>query len=233
MLDLKSIDYELAGVLPGLQRIHLRLAGFAAGQSPRSSSVAVACRVRGASPVRWSVFKPSRRCSRPEPQARARVEEAERWGEEEELQAVPRLIFRWGLVRHASLRAWLARQSGLPAPAIAAVVSVPAAQYYAHAIKADDAAVRRALAELPRSLDQADTLLEEGVLATTPANAATLQVLSSVRALDAFADLHDHVASHPCAAAARELFPDYPESVPRFLRPDWLGALAPGVTRAA
>lgn len=68
-----------------------------------------------------------------EPQARARVEEAERWGEEE-LQAVPRLIFRWGLVRHASLRAWLARRSGLPAPAIAAVVSVPAAQYYAHAI---------------------------------------------------------------------------------------------------
>lgn len=123
---------------------------------------------------------------------------------------MPRLIFRWGLVRHASLRAWLARRSGLPAPAIAAVVSVPAAQYYAHAIRADDAAVRPALAELPRSLDQADTRLAEGVLVTTPANAATLQVLSSVRALDAFADLHDHVASHPCAAAARELFPDYP-----------------------
>ncbi len=232
MLDLKSIDYELAGVLPGLQRIHLRLAGFRGGTVPALKLGGR--RVQGSRSIARALerFQAEPPLFPAEPQARARVEEAERWGEQE-LQAVPRLIFRWGLVRHASLRAWLARQSGLPAPAIAAVVSVPAARYYAHAIKADDAAVRRALAELPRSLDQADTLLAEGVLATTPPNAATLQVLSSVRALDAFADLHDHVASHPCAAAARELFPDYPESVPRFLRPDWLGALAPGVTRAA
>ena len=52
----------------------------------------------------------------------------------------------------------------------------------------------------------------------TPAapDAATLQVLCSVRALDGFADLHDQVAAHPCAAPARELFPDYPE-IPAFL----------------
>ena len=47
-------------------------------------------------------------------------------------------------------------------------------------------------------------------------DAATLQVLCSVRALDGFADLHDQVAAHPCAAPARELFPDYPE-IPAFL----------------
>jgi hypothetical protein len=158
-----------------------------------------------------------------EPYARARVEEAERWGEEE-LQPVPRVILRWGLVRHAELRRWLAQQSGLPAPAIAARMSTPAARYYARVIDADEAAVRRALADMPQMLDHADTLLCEGVLATELPNAATLQVLSTVRSLDAFADLHEHVAPHPCAAAARELFPVYPEPVPRFLRRDWLGS---------
>jgi hypothetical protein len=42
------------------------------------------------------------------------------------------------------------------------------------------------------------------------------------RALDAFADLHERVAPHPCAAAARRLFPDFPEPVPRYLPPDWI-----------
>jgi hypothetical protein len=34
MLDLKGIDYELATVLPGTQRIHLRLVGFRGGTVP-------------------------------------------------------------------------------------------------------------------------------------------------------------------------------------------------------
>jgi glutathione S-transferase len=160
-----------------------------------------------------------------DPAVRARVEEAERWGDEE-LQPVPRRIIRWGLVRHLELRRWLAAQSGLPAPGVAARTSVPAARYYAHVVDADDAAVRRALADLPAALDRADALLCEGVLATDPPNAATLQVLCSVRSLDAFADLHDHVARHPCAATAREIFPDFPEPVPAFLPRDLLAPLS-------
>jgi glutathione S-transferase len=227
MLDLKRIDYELVGVIPGLQRIHLRLAGFRGGTVPALKLDGR--RVQGSRTIARAL---ERLQSEPplfpaDAHARARVEEAERWGEEE-LQAVPRLIFRWGLVRHAGLRTWLARQSGLPAPGIAAIMSLPAAQYYAHAIDADEAAVRRRLAELPGLLDHADALLAEGVLSTAPPNAATLQVLSSVRALDALADLHDHLSPHPCAAAARELFPDYPGSAPPFLPPDWLGALTSG-----
>ena len=157
--------------------------------------------------------------------ALARVEEAERWGDEE-LQDVPRIILRWGLVRHAALRRWLAEQSGLPAPGLGAALSTPAAWYYARAVGADEAAARRAVAELPATLDRADALLAAGVLPTDEPNAATLQVLSSVRSLDAFADLHDHVARHPSAAAARTLFPAYPEPVPRFLPAAWLEPLA-------
>jgi glutathione S-transferase len=34
MLDLKGIDYELVNVLPGNQRVHMRLAGFREGTVP-------------------------------------------------------------------------------------------------------------------------------------------------------------------------------------------------------
>ena len=225
MLDLKGVEHELTEVLPGLQRIHLRLAGFRGGTVPALKLDGR--RVQGSRGIARALER-----LRPEPpffpagsSALARVEEAERWGDEE-LQPVPRIILRWGLVRHAELRRWLARQSGLPAPGVAAVLSAPAAWYYARAVDADEAAARRVLAELEPMLDRVDALLADGVLAIDEPNAATLQVLCSVRALDTFADLHDQVAAHPCAAAARRLFPAYPEPVPPFLPPGWLAAPA-------
>jgi hypothetical protein len=54
-----------------------------------------------------------------------------------------------------------------------------------------------------------------------------LQVLCSVRALDAYSDLHEHVSSHPSAAAARQIFPEYPEPIPRFIPRDWIIGLGP------
>ena len=66
------------------------------------------------------------------------------------------------------------------------------------------------------------------VVAGLPATAATFQVLCSVRSLEGFDDLRDHVARHPSAGAARALFPDYRGAVPRFLPADWLSGLAPG-----
>ena len=126
MLDLKGIDYELAAVVPGTQRVHLRLVGFRGGTVPAlrldgrrvqgSRAIARALDQLRAEPPLFPA----------EPAARVRVEEAERWGDEE-LQAVPRRILRWGLVQHTELRRWLAEQSGLPAPAVGARIGVPAA----------------------------------------------------------------------------------------------------------
>lgn len=88
-----------------------------------------------------------------------------------------------------------------------------------------EAAIRGDLAALPTLLAHADALLEEGTLALSPPNAATLQVLSSVRLLDTFADLHEYVSTHSCAQAARDVFPRYPASLPHFLPSEWLGAM--------
>jgi hypothetical protein len=61
-----------------------------------------------------------------------------------------------------------------------------------------------------------DALLADRILTPTAPDAATLEVLCSVRALDGFADLHEQVTAHACAAPARALFPDYP-AIPEFL----------------
>ena len=215
MLERKGIEYELAGVLPGSQRVHLRLAGFRGGTVPALKLDGR--KIQGTRSIARALER-----ERPEPplfpadaNARVRDEAAERWGDEV-LQMVPRRILRWGLTRHASLRTWISGHSGLPAPAVAGALGLPAAHYYARAVGADEAAVRQALAELPATLGRVDVLLADGVLTPDEPTAATLQVLCCVRALDGFADLHEQVAAHACAAPARQLFPDYPE-VPAFL----------------
>ena len=78
--------------------------------------------------------------------ARARHEEIERWGDEV-LQMVPRRIMRWGTVHHPELRRWISAQSGVPAPGVAARLSVVPAWYYARVVSADEATVRGWLRE--------------------------------------------------------------------------------------
>ena len=220
-LELKNIEFESVNVMPGMQRIHLRLAGFRDGTVPAIKLDGH--RVQGSLAITRALEQvaPDPPLFPSDPAARARVEEAEAWGERE-LQPVPRRIIRWGIVHDMGLRRWLAEQSKLPAPAFAARTSGPAARYYAHVAGADEAAVRRDLAGLPALLDHADALLADGTLDVDRPNAATLQVLASVRSLDGFSDLADEVHERPCAAAARGLFPAFSADVPSFLPRGWL-----------
>jgi glutathione S-transferase len=221
MLELKGVEYRSVNVLPGMQRVQLRLVGFPGGTVPALKLDGR--RVQGSRQIARALeeMTPDPPLFPADPDLRRAADEAERWGDEE-LQDLPRRLFRWGLVRHLYLRRWLSAASGLPAPAVAARLSGLNARYYARLAHADDAAVRRDLAELPQALERADQLLADGVLQTDPPNAAGLQVLCSVRALDCFTDLHPVVDRHPSAAAAERLFPDYPGPIPAFLPREWL-----------
>jgi hypothetical protein len=77
-------------------------------------------------------------------------------------------------------------------------------------------------------LDRVDALLADETLALAPPNAATLQILATVRLLAAFSDLQPLLHGHASAAHANRLFPDYPVELPRFMDPDWLGLLGTG-----
>lgn len=229
MLDLKHVDYQVVDVLPLNQRVHLRLAGFRGGTVPAlkldGQKVQGTRQIARALDERW----PEPPLFPADPEARARVERAERWGEEE-LQPVPRRLFRFASAQNRELRRRVARAAGMPAPDLVAMASAPTAAYYARTIEADgrratEAGVRADLAALPAMLDRVDRLLADGTLTLDPPNAASLQILATVRLLDVFDDLHDHVAAHACAMPAGELFADYPARLPRVLDPEWLEPL--------
>jgi glutathione S-transferase len=223
MLELKGIDYTTGSIVPGMQRIQVRLLGFPGGTVPALRLDGR--RILGSRQIARALeeLRPDPPLFPAHPDLRARADEAERWGDEE-FQNFPRRILRWGLVRHVQLRRWLGAVSGIPAPGVGARLSGLNARYYARLVSADEAAVRRDLAALPDALSKADELLTQGVLAVDPPNAAGLQILCTVASLDGFADLHDLVASHPVAAPARRLFPDIPGPVPSFLPDAWLTA---------
>jgi glutathione S-transferase len=226
MLDLKLVEYKLVDVLPMSQRVHLRLAGFRAGTVPAleldGRKVQGSRAIARALDARW----PKPPLFPADPQQRARVQEAERWGEEE-FQPIPRRVFRFAVARLPEIRRWAIRNQGLPAPDLVAEAMRPAFSHYARTVEADgrratESGVRADLAALPAMLDRVDSLLSDGTLEVDPSNAATLQILATVRVLDAFCDLRELVRSHPCAEPAHGLFPSYPAEPPPFLDPQWL-----------
>jgi glutathione S-transferase len=230
MLDFKQVEYDLVDVLPLTQRIHLRVVGFPGGTVP-------ALKLDG------HKVQGSRRISReldrqwPDPplfpadqQLRARVEEAERWGEQM-LQPVPRRLVRFGSAHQLAVRRAGADAAGMPFAHLVALTSGPLAAYYCRTTiepdgrRADEAGVREDLAALPELLGHVERLIDDGVLAVNPPNAATFQILASVRLLDAIADLRPHISSLSCVNRARELFPEYPAEWPSFLPEEWLEPL--------
>jgi glutathione S-transferase len=226
MLDLKGVEYELVDVVPLNQRIHVRLAGFRGGTVPAlkldGQRVQGSRQIARALDARW----PEPPLYPADPALRARVEEAERWGEEQ-LQPIPRRLFRYGVARNPALRRWVVRGQRLPLPALTAQAIRPILEWYVRTVEADGrrattAGVRADLAALPALLDQVDRLLDDGTLTLDPPNAATLQIMASVNVIGRFADLADLVASHECAKHARELFPGYRAGLPPFLDPGWL-----------
>jgi glutathione S-transferase len=229
MLDLKHVDYEVVNVRPLNQRVHLRLAGFPGGTVPAikldGRRVQGSREISRALDARW----PDSPLFPAEPEPRARVEEAERWGDEQ-FQPIPRRMFRFGVASDAELRREVVRRQGIPAPNLVAAAMQPVVAYYARTLEADgrrgsEAAVRADLAALPAMLDHVDRLLQDGTLAVDPPNAATLEVLATVRVLDMFEDLHETVAAHACAEPARGLFPKYRAELPRFLPAEWMEPL--------
>jgi glutathione S-transferase len=218
MLEMKGVDYELAHVLPGNQRIHLRLAGFRRGTVPALKLDGR--RIQGSTNIARDLeaINPEPRLFPRDPDQRRRVEDVERWGDTE-LQGIPRRMFRWAMTKDAGLRRWLAEVDGqMPLPAVTARVSGPVSLYYARAVGAKTEQVRQDVARLPSLLDRIDELYGDRVLTRDSPNAATIQVLSSVRALLGMSDFAEQVGARSYAEQARELFPHFPpQLIPPFV----------------
>jgi glutathione S-transferase len=226
MLELKGIDYRRVNVLPLNQRLHMRLAGFRGGTVPGlkldEQRIQGSREIARALDARW----PDPGLFPADPERRARVEEAERWGDEQ-FQPVPRRLFRYAAATNTDLRRKVVRAQGLPAADVVSALMGPLVAYYARGRETDgrranEHDVRADLADLPGMLDQVDAWLADGTLSLEPPNAATLQVLATVRLLGSFEDLRAMVRAHSCSEPADQLFAEYRVAVPRFIPSDWL-----------
>ena len=226
MLERKRIEHRVTVFPAGLHPLLLRLAGF------RGHTVPVLKidrrRIEGSLPIARELERiaPAPPLYPAEADARARVEEAERWGEAE-LQPVPRRMFRWVLTEQVEAREWIARLAKLPAPGLQARMNLPLVRRFAEAAGATADRVRQDLAELPAKLDRVDALIADGTLSREHPNAATFQVGTAVRAFTLFPQLEPLLAPRPCWELARALLPEYPHA-PAELPAQWLPQAARG-----
>ena len=226
MLRHKGIEHEIVDVLPGSQRIVLRLQGFPDRTVP--AMTIDGRKVQGSLEISRALedLKPDPPLFPADPERRAAVEEAERWGDAV-LQPVPRNIFRWCLTRDERLRRALGEQTGVPAPAVGAALLKPIAWYFARVVSgATDESIREELASLPERLDHVDALIAAGTIGAEQPNAADFQIATSVRLLLSFSPLRPLVEGRPAAELAMRIAPRFGGSMPVELPPEWLPASA-------
>lgn len=147
-------------------------------------------------------------------EARARVEEAERWGDETFQPVARRLLWR-ALKRRPAAAASYSEGAKLRFPGPVLRAAIPLISRGEIALnRASEAAVRADLQALPGHLDRIDDWIAEGVLGGEPPNAADLQIATTLRLLMTLGDLRPMIESRPARQLALRLFPRVSGSVP-------------------
>jgi glutathione S-transferase len=157
-----------------------------------------------------------------EPQARERVLEAERWGDEV-FQSVPSRVIDAAFLRDAGAMESYVGDAKLPLPRSLLRPALPlTARLMAIRNKARDEAVREDFAALPGQLDRIDGWIAEGLLGGDQPNAADLQIGSTIRLLETIGDVRPLIEVHPAAKLTR-YFPPMVGHVPAGTLPaEWL-----------
>lgn len=158
--------------------------------------------------------------------ARARVLEAERWGDEV-LQSVPRRILDAAFLRDPACMESYAGDAKMPLPRPLMRPALPlTAKLMARRNRADDEKAKADLGALPAQLDHIDAWISDGVLGGEQPNAADLQIGSSIRLLMTIGDVRPMIEGHPAQELTRWFEPQAGEAPAGTLPPEWLPAQA-------
>jgi glutathione S-transferase len=224
MLAHKGVEAKIVRLPPASQQVAMRALGFRGGTVPGMRIDGR--RVQGSREISRALDEvaPAPPLFPIDPQRRAEVEEAERWGDAV-YQPVPRRIFRWSAAAHGELRKRLARAIGLPAPAITSNVLWPVSQFYMRLEEGGEDAARRDLADLPSHLDHVDDLIAAGTIDGEELNAADFQIATTTRVLLNFHELRDLVTGRPAAEHAMRIAPKFGRAAPVEIPGDWIPAV--------
>jgi glutathione S-transferase len=138
--------------------------------------------------------------------ARAKVLEAEQWGDEV-FQSVPRRIIDVAFLRRPAAMESYVGDAKLPLPTSLMRPALPlTAKLMAGKNKARDETARADLAALPGQLDRIEGWIADGLLGGEQPNGADLQIGSTIRLLMSIGDVRPLIAARP-AARLTDYFP--------------------------
>src|SRR4051794_15247532 len=219
MLAYKRLPHRPIALLSGFPPYPAPPPGFA-GRPVPPPAPAAGRHVQGSLQISRALDEliPERALFPADPVARRAVERAERWGHDE-LQPIPRRIFRFAAMRDVMVRRWVAADvAGVPMPTLVATLTLPVAVLRCADSGGSEETIPEDIRRLPGLLDLADALVGEGTIGGPEANAADFQILSSVRLLLDFKALPS-LEDRPSARAARMLFPQLEGEMPHFAIP--------------
>ncbi len=225
MLEHKGIEYRRTDLLPVISKGVLRGIGF-----PEKTVPALKIdgrKLQGSREISRELdqIRPEPALFPADPERRAAVEEAERFGDEE-LQHPIRQITWWAIKKDSStLRSYSeGAKLGIPI-GLAVRTAAPIVALSARFNEATDENVRRDLAALPGLLDKVDAWIEAGVLNGEQLNAADFQIAPSLGLAMTYDDLRPSIESRPAGVLAKRVVPNYPGKSPPILPPAWLQQL--------
>ena len=225
MLETKGIAYKRTDLMPVVSKAVLRGLGF-----PRNTVPAIKLdgrKIQGTGEIARELdrIQPEPPLLPADPERRAAVEEAERFGDEE-LQPPVRAILWWALRKDkAPLRSYSEGASlGIPI-GLALKTAGPIVAASAHFNEATDENVRRGLAALPAMLQRIDDWIADGTLGGEQPNIADFQIGPSLRLAMTMRDLRPLIESRPAGRLAMRVQPQIAGHFPPVLPPAWLQPL--------
>jgi glutathione S-transferase len=225
MLDHKGIPFKRTDLMPVVSKGVLRAVGFPGNTVPALKIDGD--KVQGSRPIARELerLRPEPPLFPADPDQRARVEEAERFGDEE-LQHPIRQLLWWGFKQDRSPLKSYSEGAKLGVPVDLAVkTGGPLVALSARFNEASDENARAAAARLPELLDRVDAWIEDGTLNGTQLNAADFQIAPSIGLALTLDDLRPAIEGRPAGALAKRVVPSYPGRMPAVLPAEWLAPL--------
>jgi glutathione S-transferase len=225
MLAHKGISYRRKDLFPVLSKLIVRAAGF-----PRKTVPAVTIdgeKVQGSREIARELdrLRPDPPLFPADPEKRAAVEEAERFGDEE-LQHPIRQIIWWSFRRDKSPLTSYSEGAklGVPIP-LAVKTAAPIVALSARFNEATDENVRADLEALGGLLDRVDEMIAAGTLNGEQLNAADFQIAPSLKLAMTMQDLRPLIESRPAGELVRRVDPKIAGDFPPILPAEWLEPL--------
>jgi glutathione S-transferase len=232
MLEHKGIPYKRTDLMPVVSKGVLKAVGFPGITVPALKIDGG--KVQGSRQIARELerLRPQPSLFPADPEKRAEVEEAERFGDEE-LQHPIRQLLWWGFKQDRSPMAGYSEGAKLGVPiGLAVKTGGPLVSLGVRFNEASDENAKAALQKLPSLLDRVDAWVEGGVLNGERLNVADFQIAPSIGLAMTLDDLRPAIENRPSGALAKRVVPKYPGRMPAVLPAEWLAPLRSGSAAA-